>query len=449
MTGVKETQNTYLSSFERFEKNLAGGGQSWLHEIRRAAIQRFAELGFPSTHIEEWKYTNVAPLTKIDFEPASNDVGRVSAEDIARSPLVEPGSIRLVFVDGRFSEELSSLEELPRGITARSLAQELQYPDRKGGGNATLEAHLSRYADYNEHAFAALNTAFIEDGAFIEIQKGIRVERPIHLLFVSTASDRARVSHPRSLIVAGRESQAVIIEEYMGPDGAVYFTNAVTEIVAGESAIIEHYKVQQESDDAFHIATLQVEQERSSNFVSHSISLGGALTRNDFNSVLDGEGAECMLNGLYATDGRQFIDNHTLIDHASPHCTSRELYKGILDGKSEAVFNGAVIVRKDAQKSDARQSNKNLLLSKDATINTKPQLEIFADDVKCAHGATIGQVDREAIFYLRSRGIAEETAHLMLTAAFAQDILNRMKAETIRARIEEVLSARLSFKEVL
>jgi len=443
MTGVKETPNRYLSSFERFEKDLAGDGQSWLHEIRKAAIQCFAELGFPSTRIEDWKYTNVAPIAKIDFEPAQREPGRVSGADIARSPFVGPDSIRLVFVDGRFSEELSSLEALPQGTAVGSLTQELE------NGNATLQAHLSRYADYNEHAFTALNTAFIEDGAFIEIQKGVVVEKPIHLLFVSTTGGEARVSHPRNLIVAGRESQAIIIEDYMGLGEAVYFTNAVTEIVAGESAIIEHYKVQHESDEAFHIATLQVHQERSSNFVSHSISFGGALVRNDFNSVLDGEGAECTLNGLYFSDGRQHVDNHTLIDHAKPHCTSRELYKGILDGKSEAVFNGAVIVRKDAQKSDARQSNKNLLLSKDATINTKPQLEIFADDVKCTHGATIGQIDHEAIFYLRSRGIAAETAHLMLTAAFAQDILNRMKAGTIRAQIEEALSARLRFKEDL
>jgi len=261
-----------------------------------------------------------------------------------------------------------------------------------------------------------------------------------------SAQDRrgtATVSHPRNLILAGDDSQTMIVESYIGLNNALYFTNAVTEIVAGENAVVAHYKLQRESEEAFHISTVQASLNHSSNFSSHSIDLGGALVRNDVNAVLDGKGIECTLDGLYMVAGRQHVDNHTRIDHVKPHCSSRELYKGVLGGRSKGVFNGKIYVHKDAQKTDAKQTNKNLLLSEDAVINTKPQLEIYADDVKCTHGTTIGQLDQEAIFYLRSRGIDLEAARGLLTYAFASEMIGRIKVEPVRAQLEHLLLARL------
>ena len=260
-------------------------------------------------------------------------------------------------------------------------------------------------------------------------------EQPIHLLFVASSHGEPTVSHPRNLIIVGDNSQVAIVESYVGLDGGVYFTNAVTEIVAGQNAVIDYYKLQQESAEAFHIATLAVHQDRSSNFTSHSISLGGALVRNDVKARLDAEGVECTLNGLYMASGHQLVDNHTSIDHAKPHCSSHELYKGVLDGKSKGVFSGKIIVRPDAQKTDAKQTNKNLLLSADSVIDTKPQLQIYADDVKCTHGATVGQLDKDAIFYLRSRGIGHEDARSLLTYAFANEIISRIKIPSVREQL--------------
>jgi Fe-S cluster assembly protein SufD len=311
--------------------------------------------------------------------------------------------------------------------------------------SALVEPHLARHAGYQDHPFVALNTAFLQDGAFVSIPRGKAVERPIHLLFVSTHDRRgtATVSHPRNLILAGDDSQAMVIESYIGLNNALYFTNAVTEIVAGENAVVAHYKLQRESEEAFHISTVQASLSHNSNFSSHSIDLGGALVRNDVNAVLDGKGIECTLDGLYMVAGRQHVDNHTRIDHVKPHCSSRELYKGVLGGRSKGVFNGKIYVHKDAQKTDAKQTNKNLLLSEDAVINTKPQLEIYADDVKCTHGTTIGQLDQEAIFYLRSRGIDLEAARGLLTYAFASEMIGRIKVEPVRAQLETLLLTRL------
>jgi Fe-S cluster assembly protein SufD len=336
-----------------------------------------------------------------------------------------------------------------------------------GTDPASIELHLARHASYHDHAFVALNSAFMKDGAFVYVPKGKVVERPIHLLFVSTrpastglsagpstglrtgfdsAQDRpgtAVVSHPRNLIVADDGSQAMIVESYVGVGTNVYLTNVVTEIVGGKNAVIDYYKLQRENEEAFHIATVQAHLDRSSNFSSHSIDLGGALVRNDLNATLDGEGIECTLDGLYMVTGRQHVDNHTRIDHVKPHCSSRELYKGLLDGKSRGVFNGKIYVHKAAQKTDAKQTNKNLLLSEGATINTKPQLEIYADDVKCTHGSTIGQLDQDAVFYLRSRGLDLATARNLLTYAFASEMVGRIKVEPVRAQIENLLVTRL------
>jgi Fe-S cluster assembly protein SufD len=431
-------QDRYLADFERLERNGWTGGPSWVHRIRKAALSRFATLGFPTTREEEWKYTSVAPIARIAFKPAVAEPDGLTKESVAPHTLGPAVCARLVFVNGRYSPALSSLNSLPEGVKAGSLSTAL------GTDPASVEPHLARHAGYEDHPFVALNTAFIQDGAFVFIPKGKVVERPIHLLFVSTHDNRGRatVSHPRNLILAADGSQAMIVESYIGLTGGVYFTNAVTEIVAGENAGVTHYKVQRESEEAFHISTVQASLSHGSNFSSHSIDLGGALIRNNMNAVLDGQGIDCALDGLYMVAGRQHVDNHTRIDHVKPHCSSRELYKGVLGGRSKGVFNGKIYVHKDAQKTDAKQTNKNLLLSEDAVVNTKPQLEIYADDVKCTHGSTIGQLDQEAIFYLRSRGIDLKAARDLLTYAFASEMIGRIKVEPIRARLEGELLAR-------
>jgi Fe-S cluster assembly protein SufD len=455
MIDTKEKEGVYLASFRELEKRLAAGGPSWLHEIRRAAMAGFAEHGFPTTRQEEWRNTNVAPITAVPFQPTttSSERGqdaRATAGKMPALPLADLGCPKLVFINGHFSKPLSMLEPLPKGVKAGSLAEALTSDERN------LERHLTRYAaDYKEHAFVALNTAFLEDGAFIEIPKGVVLEKPIYLLYVSEASGIPTVTYPRNLILAGRESQATIIEGYVGVDGGqrrsqtaatgeVYLTNAVSEVALGEGAVIEYHRLQQESDRGFHFGRVQFHQERSSSLATHSIATGGALVREEVKAVLDGEGAEATLEGLYVVTGRQHIDNQTTLDHAQPHCNSREVYKGVLDGESSAVFNGKIIVRKDAQKTDSKQSNKNLLLSEKAIIDTKPALEIYADDVKCTHGATIGQIDAEAVFYLRSRGIGRQEARDLLTYAFANDVLGRIKYEPLRERLREGLFARLA-----
>jgi Fe-S cluster assembly protein SufD len=448
MIALTEKEGVYLSSFMELEQRLAASEPSWLHEIRRAAMESFSEKGFPTTRLEEWRNTNVTPIAVVPFQPASERRAGTAAslaERIDQLPLADLECPRLVFINGRFSKPLSTLEALPKGVKAGSLAESL------ASDGKVLERHLTRYAkDYTGHAFVALNTAFIEDGAFLEIAKGAVLEKPIYLLYVSDASGLPTVSYPRNVIIAGRESQATIIEAYLGPEAAslepkaVYFTNAVSEIAVGEGAVLEYCRIQQESDSAFHFGRLDFHQERSSSVATHSIATGGALVREEVKAVLDGEGAEATLAGLYVVTGRQHIDNQTTLDHAQPHCSSREVYKGVLDGESSAVFNGKIIVRKDAQKTDSKQSNKNLLLSEKAIIDTKPALEIYADDVKCTHGATIGQIDPEAVFYLRSRGIGQQEARDLLTYAFANDLLERIKYEPLRERLRVGLFARLA-----
>lgn len=427
---MKETEN-YLTDFTRFEKELAEHEPAFVQQLRQTAIDRFAELGFPTAHDEEWRFTSVSPIAKVPFRLAGLETELTDAQ----VPAHTADEISLAFVNGQWSRESSSTAPLPDGVILTSLSAALEtYPQ-------LVERYLAQHAKYDEQPFTALNTAFLRDGAFLYVPKNKVVEKPIHLRFVSRGD--ALVNHPRTLIVAGTNSQVTIVEHYQeanqGPMGTNYFTNAVTEIVAGDNAVVDHYKVQEESRRAFHIATLQIHQDRGSNVTSSSIGLGGALVRNDVNVLLDAEGCECTLNGLYLADGDQHVDNHTRIDHAKPHCASHELYKGILDGKARGVFNGKIYVHPDAQKTDAKQTNKTLLLSDDAMIDTKPQLEIFADDVKCTHGATVGQIAADAIFYLRSRGIGKDEARGILTYAFANDINGRIKIESIRTRLEQAL----------
>ncbi len=438
MIGLMEETNAYLSNFASLEKRLAGNCPSWLRTIRKDAVSRFAELGFPTTRLEDWKYTSVAPIARTPFKPAEYALNGWTSSRLLDVTFQEIACSQLVFINGYFSRELSSIGSSPAGVKVGSLADALK------SDTDLVEEHLARYAGYERNAFTALNTAFVEDGAFVYLPEGTVLKNPIHLLLLSTVSGQATVSHPRNLIVVGANSQVTIIESYVGLEGGSYFTNAITEIAAGEHSIVEHNRLERESREAFHIATLEVHQARGSTFVSNSITTGGALVRNDVNVVLNAEGCDSTLNGLFVTGGEQHVDNHTSIDHARPQCVSRELYKGILDGKSRGVFNGKIIVRKDAQKTNAHQTNKNLLLSGQALVNTKPQLEILADDVKCSHGATIGQLDEEALFYLRTRGISRETARNLLTYAFASDIVGRIKIQPIQCQLDLLLLRSLS-----
>ena len=412
------------------------GAPRWLQDVRDKAAARFAALGFPTVRDEEWRFTNVAPIAAIDFRPAGPAV--VSQADLDSLPY---GNLpyRLVVLNGRFSAELSRLTDLPQGVRAGSLAAAV------AGHADVLPRYYGQLADYHSRGFVALNTALAEDGAYLYIPDGTVLERPIEIFYVS-AGDRstAEMTQTRALVVAGERSQASIVETYVGLRGGGYFTNAVTELFAGENAVIDHYKVQEEGLDAFHIATLQVNAQRSASVSSHSFSLGGRLVRNEVIAVLEGEGAEVTLNGLYLADGDRLVDNHTTIDHASAHCPSHEVYKGIIGGKARAVFNGKIIVRPDAQKTDAKQTNRALLLSDHASINTKPQLEIFADDVKCTHGAAIGQLDEDALFYLRARGLTYFEARDMLIHAFAGEIIDRVRIDSLRVALEAELYAQLA-----
>ena len=427
--------DAYLADFDRVALTRAATEPVWLRDLRRKGIERFVDAGFPTTRDEEWKFTSVAPIADRTFVPAHDGRSRLTADQVEGWPGA-PGSCRLVLVNGAYAPELSG-GEVPAGVQLSSLASVL------ATNPTAVEPYLGRFAPPDRQAFAALNTAFLRDGAFVCIPPGTIIERPILLLFVSVSPETASVSHPRVLIVAGDRSQVRIVESYVGLPGEEYFTNAVTEVVVGSGAVVDHYKLQQESRRAHHVGSMYVHGTRDAVFSSHSIAFGGALVRNDVVAVLDGEGGDCTLNGLYLADDRRLVDNHTTIDHAKPHCGSHEIYKGILSGHARAVFNGKIIVRPDAQKTDAKQTNKALLLSDDAQINTKPQLEIFANDVKCTHGAAVGQLDEDAIFYLRARGLDLPQARAMLIHAFAGDVLNGIRIETLRRSLEARLLSEL------
>ncbi len=424
----------YLSSFDSFERSDAGA-PSWLKGLRRSAIERFAALGFPTTREEDWKYTNVEPVLAAGFEPVwSHAANGVSAESVQGLSIGGKSAARLVFVDGAYVAGLSERGPLPPGVEVGSLAGVLA-----GGDSERIEGHLGRHAVLAD-GFAALATAFVRDGALVWIADGVTVDRPIELVFLSTAA--GGLSQPRSLVVAGRGSRAVVVEGHAAAAGA-HLANIVTEVSVGAGARLEHVKMIHPSPSAAHVATASVVVGRDGSYGSHSIAAGARFARNTLNVLLDGEGAECDLNGLYLTNDEEFVDNHTAIDHARPHGTSRELYKGILDGRSRAVFNGKVIVRQGSFKTDARQTNKNLLLSERAEIDTKPQLQIYADDVKCSHGAAIGALDPEALFYLKSRGLGDHAARRILLYGFASDVVGRISAEAVRGRIETVVRERL------
>jgi Fe-S cluster assembly protein SufD len=435
MTQVAEKTHPWVAA------RRPAGGPRWMQDLRDRAAARFSALGIPTVRDEEWRFTSVAAIASTEFR--TPDASATVTAGQLDGFLYGGAPHRLVVVNGRFEPALSRVGGLPAGVRAGSLAALV---------NGDLEAdrelaqrYFGQLADFGARAFVALNTAHAEDGAYLHIPDGLILAEPLQIIFVGTGGDgaSATVSHPRLLVVAGDGSQAQVVETYVGTDGT-YFANAVSEIFVGENAVLDHYKVQEDSLDAFHIASLHVHAARSATFSSHAFTLGGRLVRNDVTAILDGEGAECTLNGLYLADGDRLVDNHTTIDHAKAHCPSHEIYKGILGGKARAVFNGKIIVRPDAQKTDAKQTNRALLLSDGATINTKPQLEIFADDVKCTHGAAIGQLDEDALFYLRARGLTYFEARDLLIHAFAGEILDRVRIEPLKQALEGELYAQLA-----
>ncbi len=434
MISATQAPERYLEAFDEFNER-AARQPAWLFELRQEAFARFVEAGFPTTHDEDWRFTNVAAIAQTEFQPAPQ--AQVSEGDL--QVLGAAGlACRLVFVNGRFVPELSRIPELPKGVRLGGLAQELTT------NAAAVERHLGGYLNFRRDSFAALNTAFIEDGAYVYIPRGSVVEPPIYLLFVTVSGDAVAplAVYPRNLIVAEENSQATIIEDYVSLPGdeAVSLSNTATELVAAESAVVSHYMIVRESRQTFNMSTLRIQQGRSANVATHSVLMGGALVRNNVHPVLAGEGGECLINGLFMATGRQHMDNYMLVEHASPHCDSRQFYNGILNAQSHGVFHGRIIVHKDAQKTDAKQTNRNLLLCDDAQIDTKPQLEIYADDVKCTHGATIGQVDENALFYLRSRGLDDVSAKNLLLQAFANECLDRMHPGPARDHVERLVA---------
>jgi Fe-S cluster assembly protein SufD len=438
MAQATKEKSVYHEAWESAQREATRTLPAWAVRLREEAFAAFERLGFPTTGDEEWKYTNVAPITRNDFVPASADASRTETDTIAQFVYPESINSRLVFVDGVFNAALSSLEALPAGVIVESLGDAL-----RGERESVLRERVGRAADQNADGFAALNAAFLEHGAFILLPEGARLDAPLHLLFVSGASGVQVIASPRVIVVAEEDSSATIIEDYQSAGDAIYLTNAVVEIFVGARARVAHFKVQDESAGAFHVATTAADLAGGAAYDLTTITLGARLSRHGIHINMAHEGAECWVDGLYLVGASQHADTHSAIDHAAPRCVSHQLYKGILDNDARAVFNGKVFVRPGAQQTDAKQTNKNLLLSSDTRVDTKPQLEIFADDVKCAHGATVGQLDEEELFYLKSRGLHDELARNLLTYGFAEELVDKIKIESIKRQLDEAILNRL------
>ena len=417
---------TYSDSFAA----TGTSGPAWLPQLRRAAFDRFSELGFPTTRDENWHYTSVTPIAERTFKPAKPGTLAISPNDLTHLVIGDASWHRLVFVNGRFERSLSSFSELPADVQVLTLAEAIkEIPE-------FVVERLGALANYADASFTALNTAFIGEGVVIHVPRGEVVASPIHIVHITDTQAAGGAVHPRLLVVAEPLAQLAIVESYATVGNASYFTNAVAEIEVGNGARVDHYKIQRESTEAFHVSTVQVQQGRDSIYHSFSYAAGAQLSRTNIYSRMLGEGAEVKLNGLYMVDGTQHADHQTFVEHIAPNCASRELYKGILDGNSHGVFNGKVYVDSEAQKTDGKQTNHALLLSEQAKVDTKPQLEIFADDVKCTHGATIGRIDESALFYLQSRGIPIENAKALLTYAFAAEALETIEIDALRLELE-------------
>jgi Fe-S cluster assembly protein SufD len=434
----------YVENFAAFSKDDAVAVPKWARKLRREGIERFAALGFPTTRDEDWRFTSVAPIAESAYQALHTATGgTVSRPDLAPYLFGRHGGPTLVFVNGRYDAALSSTSGLPDGLTLVPLAEAWTSHED------VLEKHLGQIAGGDVQAFTALNTAFMYDGALVVVGKEMEIDEPVHLVFVSDSTVARTATHPRILIVAERHSKATVIESWIALGESSYFTNAVTEVHVADGATLNHYKVQRESPRAFHVGTIDARQGRDSHFVSFSFAAGAALSRTNIYTVLGGEGCGATLNGLYMLADEQHGDHQTRIEHAQPNCFSREVYKGILDDASHGVFNGKVYVHAIAQKTDGKQTNNTLLLSEKAHIDTKPQLEIFADDVKCTHGATVGRLDQTALFYMKSRGVGAETARKLLTYAFAADVLETIEHDAVREGLEALTLERFAGAEAV
>ena len=436
MTSAMQVKEAGAAGWARWPHRPPRRGPGWLDDLRETAMGRFDALGFPTTRMEAWRSFSVAPIAERDFVIPSEDAAATGAAEV--EPFAFTGlEKRLVFVNGRFNERLSSIGPPGAGgVQVLDLAEAAR--------SEPVRRHLTQHADFENEAFTALNTALFGDGVFIHVPKGGGLDDPIHLLNLAVPQDAPTMTNPRLLVVAEEGSRCTIVEDFAAAAEGVYLTNSVTEFVVGDGAVATHYMLQRESNRAFNISTLQVHQGRESDFTSHTLMLGAALARNNVNPVLDGQGCRSLLNGLYVLDGDQTVDNHMRVDHARAHGDSRQHYKGIMSGRSHGIFRGRIIVRPDAQKTDAKQSNQNLLLSDDASVNSDPQLEIYADDVKCTHGSTTGRMDESAIFYLQTRGLPRDVARAMLVDAFASESLERMTVDPIRDHFKGVIRERLS-----
>ena len=426
----------YASAFEALEQNGASRAPAWLRQLRADAFRRFTALGFPTARRgnEEWKYTDVGPLAKTSFETLL-PLAAPAVDFQTVQPFAYGGATgnRIVFVNGVFSEALSSMARRREGLTLAPLSQAFALD------GALVQGHLGRLADAQGQAFTALNTAFLHDGALVHVPEGAVVSEPVLVLHLA-ADGREGITHPRTLIVAGRDSRVTILESYGGLAEGAYFANAVTEVALAPGAVVHHYRMQRQAEGAYHIATTGVSLAEDSFYTSVTVDMGSKLARNNLRVQAAGEGASCVLNGVYLVAGRQHVDNQVIIDHISPRTTSRELYKGVLDGSSQAVFHGSIIVRRGAQKADAKQEDRNLLLSDHCEADTSPAFWIYADDVKCAHGAASGKLDDAALFYLKSRGIGEQEARSLLTKGFVHDITATIAHESVRAHTEAAVA---------
>ena len=421
----------HLARAKAFQAEAADRSPTWVNTLRRQAADAVDALRFPTTRDEDWRFTNIRPLAQTAFASAGEAV--VTASDLDALRLSQFGGMRLVFVNGRFAPELSD-DVSPAKATIGNLASLIDTHTE------LIEPHLTAHVPFKDDFFAALNTAFLDDGAFIHLKKGALVDSTIHLMFVTVAGETAVATHPRVLIVAEAGSQARIVETYHTLGEGVTFTNPVRELVAAQDAIIDYSTAQDESRDAFHVGGTHLELGRNTVVTANTMTLNGGIVRNNLTARLNGEHANASLHGMYLPGDGQLFDNHTLIEHADFDADSREVYKGILDGTGRAVFHGRILVQRKAQETDSLQTNNNLLLSDDARVNTKPQLEIYADQVKCSHGATIGQLDADSLFYLRSRGISASEARNLLIYAFAAEILDDVKVEPLQTQLKQALS---------
>lgn len=435
VTELVKSESNYQTAFRAVRE--LSPNVPWLELVRSGAMDRFEQLGFPTVREEDWKYTNLAPLAKEDFQPVISPA-EVTIAGAARFAYPETANAHLVVVNGFLREELSvrtGLDEVV-AIDLSSAVADARY-------NKIARKFLARNANYHDNGAAALNTAFIQSGVFVWIPKNVKLETPLQITFVADSAEVKNASFPRLLVVAEENSSATLIESFVSNGDESHFTNAVAEIVVKDGARLEHYRLQTENKNAFHIATTAAELGRTSSYDVTSINLGARLARHDVSVVMDQEGAECWVDGLYVAGANQHTDTHSVIDHKLPHCNSHQLYKGILDGNARAVFNGKIFVREGAQKTDAMQTNKNLLLSAQARVDTKPQLEIYADDVKCAHGAAVGQIDEDELFYLQARGLNPELTRNLLTYGFAEEVIGKIKIDSIRAQLDEAVLTHL------